>query len=144
LYCNYIYYRMNGRFQIAMHILTLLNRANNELLSSEYIAGSVNTNPALIRKELSNLRNNGLIISKEGKSGGYGLAKSPQSIKLSDIYLSVKQTSILGQAKNLPNPNCSVGKQINNHLDNLYKEMDNTLLKKLDLTTLAEFSEQFD
>ena len=114
------------------------------MLSSEYIAGSVNANPALVRKELSNLRNNGLILSKEGKSGGYSLGKPAQHIKLSDVYQSVKQHSILGQAKNLPNPDCPVGKQINNHLDNLYNEMEDTLLKKLGAIRLAEFSKKFD
>jgi DNA-binding IscR family transcriptional regulator len=64
----------------------------------------VNTNPALIRKELSNLRNSGLILSREGKNGGYSLAKNAGLIKLSDVYLSVKQASILGQAKICPTP----------------------------------------
>jgi Rrf2 family protein len=135
---------MNGQFQIAIHILTLLNKANDELLSSDYIAGSININPALLRKEISNLRNNGLVISKEGKNGGYSLGKAAQHIRLSDIYQSVKQQSILGQAKNLPNPDCPVGKQINSHLNSLFTEMENTLLKKLGTITLAEFSNKFD
>ena len=66
---------MNGRFPIAVHILTLLSKSEGELLSSDYIAGSININPALARKEISNLRNHDLITSKEGKSGGYSLGK---------------------------------------------------------------------
>ena len=135
---------MNGRFQIAIHILTLVSRADNELLSSEYIAGSININPALARKELSNLRNCGLIASKEGKSGGYSLGRPSQQIRLSEIYTAVKQQTVLGQAKNIPNPACPVGKQINTHLDNLYKELDDILLRRLGDITLADFSKQFD
>jgi len=82
------------------------------LLASEYIVGSINANPALVRKELSNLRNYGLILSKERKSGGYSLGKPAQQIKLSDVYQSVKKQPILGQAKNLPKPDYPVGKQI--------------------------------
>ncbi len=134
---------MNGRFQIAMHILTLLDKADGQLLSSEYIAGSINANPALIRKELGNLRKDGLILSKEGKAGGYSLGKPAHTIKLSDIYESLKQQSILGQARNMPNPACIVGRQINTHLNNLYTEMDNALLKKLGSLSLADFSKQF-
>jgi DNA-binding IscR family transcriptional regulator len=66
---------MNGQFQIAVHILTLLSKQPDELLSSDYIAGSININPVLVRKEISNLRKYGLIDSKEGKAGGYTLKK---------------------------------------------------------------------
>src|ERR1700744_304695 len=104
---------MNGRFQIAMHILTLLDHSEGELLSSDYIAGSVNANPALIRKELAVLNKAGLVSSKGGKTGGYTVAKSSKSIKLADIYQAVNQQSVLGVAKNIPNPDCPVGKQIN-------------------------------
>ena len=135
---------MNGRFQIAMHILTLVDKADNGLLSSEYIAGSININPALVRKELSNLRNYGLIASKEGKGGGYSLGKPAELVKLSEVYDAVRQQPVLGHAKNLPNPACPVGKQINTHLANLNKEMDATLLRKLGNITLADFSKQFN
>lgn len=135
---------MNGRFPIAVHILTLLSKAGDELLSSDYIAGSININPALARKEISNLRNRGLITSKEGKSGGYILGKSARQITLADIYVAVKNQPVLGVAKNTPNPDCPVGKQINQNIDRLYAELDKTLLEKLGSITILEFSNQFD
>ena len=135
---------MNGRFPIAVHILTLLSKAGDELLSSDYIAGSININPALARKEISNLRNRGLITSKEGKSGGYILGKSARQITLADIYVAVKNQPVLGVAKNTPNPDCPVGKQINQSIDRLYAELDKTLLEKLGSISILEFSNQFD
>ncbi|GAB3907549.1 Rrf2 family transcriptional regulator [Larkinella knui] len=133
----------NGRFSIAIHILTLLARAGDEWLSSEYLAGSVNINPVLVRKEISNLRRNGLIISKEGKNGGSRLAKPAEKILLSDVYQAVRQASLLGQNKNNPNPDCPVGRQINTHLDQLYLEAENAMVTKLNQTTLADFSKKF-
>ena len=135
---------MNGRFPIAVHILTLLSKAGDELLSSDYIAGSININPALVRKEISNLRNLGLIISKEGKSGGYSLGKSSKQITLADVYLAVKTQPVLGVAKNTPNPDCPIGKQINKNIDQLYVDLDKTLLKKLGSISIEDFSNQFD
>jgi len=135
---------MNGQFNIAVHVLTLLNKAGDELLSSEYIAASINMNPALLRKEISNLRKQGLVTSKEGKNGGYSLGKPAQLIKLSDVYMAIKHQPVLGYAKNMPHPDCPVGKQINKHIDSLYKEMENTLLNKLGTVTLAEFGKKFD
>jgi Rrf2 family protein len=133
----------SSRFSISIHILTLLARAGDELLSSDHIAGSVNINPVLVRKEISNLRNNGLIISKEGKNGGSILAKPAEKILLSDVYRAVRQSPLLGQNKNRPNPDCEVGRQINNHLDNLFLEAENAMISKLNQTTLADFSKQF-
>lgn len=135
---------MNGRFPIAVHLLTLLSKAGNELLSSDFMAGSININPALARKEISNLRNQGLINSKEGKSGGYSLGKSASQITLADIYLAVKNQPVLGAAKNMPNPDCPVGKQISKSIDQLYADLDKTLLQKLGSISIEDFSHQFD
>lgn len=135
---------MNGRFPIAVHILTLLNRAGGGLLSSDHIAGSININPALARKEISNLRNRSLITSKEGKSGGYSLSKPAQKITLADVYEAVMDQPVLGLAKNTPNPDCPVGKQISKNIDSLYADLDKTLLTKLSSISLADFSNKFD
>lgn len=133
----------NGRFSISVHILTLLATSQGELLSSEWIAGSININPVLVRKELSNLREHGLVTSKEGKNGGAQLAKPARDILLSEVYEAVKQSPVLGVAKNTPNPDCLVGRQINQHLDDLYEEVDRALLAKLGQTTLEAFCKKF-
>ncbi|HWV65159.1 Rrf2 family transcriptional regulator [Chitinophaga sp.] len=133
----------NGRFPISLHILTLLASAEGELLSSDYIAGSININPVLVRKEISNLRNHGLIESKEGKNGGATLSKPAEKIRLSEVYHAVQQASLLGNSKNKPNPDCPVGKQINQHLDQLYQEIEGALLHKLEKMSLADFLRQF-
>ena len=133
----------NGRFAVSLHILTILAEMDDELLTSDWIAGSININPVLVRKEMVNLRKHGLIESKEGKNGGSALARPANKIYLSEIYNVVKQEFILGQSKNTPNPDCRIGKQINKHLDTLYQEIEDTLLKKLGKKTLAEFSKQF-
>jgi len=132
----------NVRFATALHILTLLHLQPEELLPSEYIAGSININAAVVRKEISNLRNHGLIESKEGKGGGSTLAKPASQILLSDVYQAVRQASILGR-NNDPNLACPVGKQINAHLEELYSEAEQSLIQKLGNKTLADFAKQF-
>lgn len=134
----------NSRFAISLHILTLLERAKGELMSSDYIAGSININPVLVRKELINLRNHGFVVSKEGKNGGSYLSKSADNITLDQVYTAVKQNNLLGISKNVPNPHCPVGKQINKHLDVLYESTENALLKELAEKTLSDFSSAFD
>jgi len=134
----------NGRFSISMHILTLLEKSPNEVVSSDLLAGSININPVLVRKEIINLRKHGLVESREGKSGGSYLAKPAKEILLSEVYEAVRQNPVLGQNKNKPNPKCPVGKQIDKHLDNLSIEVEEAMLKKLGKTTLADFSKKFN
>ncbi|GLU52233.1 RrF2 family transcriptional regulator [Dyadobacter frigoris] len=133
----------NGRFAISVHILTLLASEPEQYCSSEYLSGSININPVLVRKELVNLRNHGLVISKEGKTGGSTLAKSAGLIAMSDIYDAVREKQFLGKSINEPNPACTIGRQINQHLDDLYRESERALMQSLDKMTLAEFLQKF-
>ena len=133
----------SGKFAISVHILTLLATSEDEWTPSEYLAGSININPVLVRKELVNLRNHGLVISKEGKSGGSTLAKPAELIAMSDIYEAVREKQFLGKSINDPNPACTIGRQINEHLDHLYTESERALLRSLENITLAKFLKKF-
>ena len=134
----------NSRFSIAIHILTLLHQEKGALVSSDYLAGSININPVLVRKELSNLAKAGLVTSKEGKNGGSYLAKAAEKITLDEVYKVVRQDYLLGQNKNTPNPQCPVGKQINGHLNTLYDKTEQVLIQSLATQTLADFSRLFE
>lgn len=133
----------NSRFPISLHILTLLDQMKGQYVNSDLIAGSININPVLVRKEIINLRKHGFVESREGKGGGTTLAKKSADINLADVYLAVKDKSFLGESKNQPNPKCPVGKQINTHLKDLYQEVEDTLLKSLGNQTLADFTGKF-
>ena len=132
----------NAKFATAIHILSLLEYSKGEKLSSEYIAGSINLNPALVRKEISNLKKLGFIDSREGNGGGSYLARPAESILLSEVYLAVKSSQLLGRYNN-PNPACPVGRQINTHLEQLYDEAEQSMLKSLAQQNLRDFSEKF-
>jgi Rrf2 family protein len=133
----------NTRFATAIHIMTLLAENPQEWLTSEWMAGSININPVIVRKELSVLREAGLITSRQGKEGGSQLSKNADIIKISDIYLAVKNTEVLGKKNNNPNPSCPVGKEINKHLEVLFSETDQLVLSFLGDKTLQEFFDQF-
>ncbi|SEM66555.1 Rrf2 family protein [Chryseobacterium taichungense] len=133
----------NTRFATVIHIMTLLAESPREWLTSEWMAGSININPVMVRKELSVLREAGLIISRQGKVGGSQLAKNADEIKISDIYSAVKNTEVLGKKNNNPNPACTVGKEINEHLQTLFSETDQLVIRFLGNKTLQEFTDNF-
>jgi len=134
---------ISGKFAITIHILTLLSKFPDEYLSSDFIAGSMNVHPVLVRKEISNLKKNHIVESKEGKNGGTRLLKSSSKITLNEIFKMTFETVTLGFSKNDPNPNCPVGKQINKNLDNLYSDINKTINMQLSEITLEDFSNQF-
>ncbi|WP_300685731.1 Rrf2 family transcriptional regulator [Chryseobacterium sp.] len=134
----------NTRFATAVHIMTLLAKSPQEWLTSEWVAGSINVNPVIVRKEMSVLREAGLIISRQGKEGGSHLAKNAEMITISEIYKAVKNTEVLGKKNQNPNPDCSVGREINSHLNTLFEETDHLVVNFLGDKSLQEFVDQFD
>lgn len=134
----------NTRFATAVHIMTLLAKSPQEWLTSEWIAGSINVNPVVVRKEIGVLKEAGLIISRQGKDGGSQLSKDPERINISEIYSAVKNTDILGKKNQNPNPVCNIGKEINVHLNTLFEETDQLVVSFLGDKSLKQFSEQFD
>jgi Rrf2 family protein len=134
----------NTRFATAVHIMTLLAKVPQEWLTSDWIAGSINVNPVIVRKELSELREAGLITSRLGKDGGTKLSKNADEIKISEIYAAVKNNEVLGKKNQKPNPACPVGKEINNHLSMLFEQTDLLVKNFLGDKSLQEFTDQFD
>lgn len=134
----------NTRFSTAMHILTLLSKSQDDWMTSDWIAGSININAAIVRKEISVLRNAGLIISKQGKEGGSQLGKSPELISLADVFITINESELMGKKNQNPNPDCPVGRQINKELDILYHQVDQKVFDFLKTKTLKDFGQQFD
>ncbi|WP_258098305.1 Rrf2 family transcriptional regulator [Marinoscillum pacificum] len=133
----------NTRFATALHILTLLADKDEEWMRSEWMAGSININPVIVRKELSVLNEAGFVISRKGKDGGFKLSKPSSEITLAEIYLTVKNADVLGKRNQNPNPKCPIGKDINKQLDHLFMEIDYSVEDKLKGKTLKNFVEQF-
>lgn len=133
----------NLRFATAIHILVLTEKFNNQLITSDFIAGSINVNPVVVRREIKFLREAGLIGSKKGKEGGCYLAKNPNEILLGDVYQIVNQENIFGKL-NQTNPACPVGKQMNENLGNLFNKAEQDLINVLNKKSLKEFSNEFD
>jgi len=134
---------ISGKFAVTLHILTLLAKHPDVFLSSDYISGSLNMNPVLVRKEISNLKKNHIVESKEGKNGGSRLAKPADQITLDDIYKMTLEHVTFGFSKNNPNPQCPVGKQMNANLSNLYTDINRKISKELNDISLLNFSDTF-
>lgn len=134
----------NTRFATNIHIMTLLAKEPEKFLTSEWIAGSININPVIVRKELIILKKFGLIESRQGKDGGARILKNAVEISITEIYEVVRNSEILGKKNLNPNPKCTVGKDINENLNVLFSETENVVQQFLMNKKLSDFMNQFD
>ncbi len=128
----------SSRFAYAVHVLALLSLQEGVPLSSEMIAGSVNTNPALIRRLLSMLAAAGFTTSQLGAGGGALLARAPQQIRLVDVYRAVEDAHLFGLHRDTPNPACLVGRHIQAVLAGVVDDAQRAMEASLASRTLAD------
>lgn len=105
--------KISSRFSVAVHILSMLSMEDSNLCTSEWIAGSVNTNPVVIRRVMGMLKRAGLVNVIAGAGGAY-LLKDLDEITLLDIYraVDVVPEGELFQFHEAPNLNCPIGANI--------------------------------
>ncbi|RUM20455.1 Rrf2 family transcriptional regulator [Rhizobium vallis] len=131
---------MNTRFAVATHILTFLQSQEGSPASSELIASSVNTNPTVIRRLLSQLTKAGLTISQMGSGGGALLARSGSSITLLDVHRAIDEDFTLFPLHQEPNPQCPVGRNISKVLRGRLATVETAMEHELSRTTIADLA----
>ncbi len=132
----------NSQFAIAIHILTLLAQRNDEVVTSEFIAGSVNTNPVFIRRVLGMLNRAGFVASQPGAGGGWRLLRQPASVTLLEVYRAVDEGQLLAMHHSQPNPNCLVGRNIQRTLAACFDEAQKAFEQVLAGQTIAQVLER--
>jgi Rrf2 family protein len=100
---------ISSRFAVAVHILALLGRSGGEPVTSERIAESASTNPAVIRRILCMLARAGLTTSRLGAGGGSLLARPASEITLLDVYRAVECGELFSMHHEPPAQWCTVG-----------------------------------
>ncbi len=128
---------INTRFSVAIHILTLVASQTDKGVTSDFIAKSVNTNPVVIRRIGSLLKKANLLKGGPGVTG-YSLVKEPPKITLLDIYQAVTTEEELFAIHDHPNPNCDVGRNIQDTLDTSLTRAQQAMENELKKQTLAE------
>lgn len=129
---------VNCRFTVAIHVLCLLAAQHPKALTSEYIAGSVNTNPVVIRRLLATLRKAGWVKSQPGVSGGWELLATPSAISLADVYRLVRPGTVFALHSKRPNPFCPVGRNIQQGLFGHYQKAQAAMEQELGQSTIAD------
>ena len=132
--------QISSRFTIGLHILTAIDMFQKDYkVTSDFLAGSIRTNPVVVRKILGQLKKAGLIHSSQGVAG-ITMAKPLEEISFYDVYSAIEpvEDGDLFRFHDDPNPDCPVGRNIHELLDGKLREIQSAMVEKMRGYTLAD------
>lgn len=132
--------QISSRFTLAVHIFACMNTFKDDYkVTSDFLAGSTNVNPVIIRKILGQLKAAGLVKVARG-SGGASIARPLNEISFLDIYHAVDciEHGELFHFHENPNMDCPVGRNIHVILDDRLRQVQRAMEDELASITLEE------
>ncbi len=136
--------QISSRFTIALHIFACMETFKDEYkITSEFLAGSINTNPVIIRKILSQLKNAGLITVARG-TGGIEPTRPLKDISFYDVYEAIEPVSNgeLFHFHESPNPECPVGRNIHRLLDDKLSSIQRAMENEMKAYTIEDLKDE--
>ncbi len=125
-----------GWFPVAVQALVVIAETN-EPCSSNTIAQDLKAHAVFLRRVLAQLVRANLIQAREGRDGGYRLARSAEHITLAEVYQAV---NVAGPAEHTAGTS-SVNARVQAVLDEIEAEAEQRLLEVLGRSTLASVLE---
>ncbi len=123
---------------MAVHVLAVLAYKEGDRVTSASLAGSINTNPVMVRRLLSSLQKAGLVETCKGAGAGSRLSRSPRRINLAEVYRSVEDGESFATPSRKPSAACPVGHCILDALAKIFGSAQKAMERDLEQTTLAD------
>tara|TARA_R110000868_G_scaffold41729_4_gene142131 strand:+ start:2604 stop:3020 length:417 start_codon:yes stop_codon:yes gene_type:complete len=120
---------------------------HEEPSTSETLARAMQTNPVVIRRILSGLRERGFVRSEKGHGGGWVLARDLGTITLRDVYDAIGAPTLIAIGNRTETPDCLVEQAVNAALADSFQQAEEMLLARFGDITLkmlhADFHARF-
>jgi Rrf2 family protein len=129
---------VNQQFTFAVHIMAVLAFSPEEVIGSQRLAASVNTNPVVVRRLLLALRGARLIDTFAGKHGGARLRKRPSQISLVKIYDAVEPRPVISINERRALRQCHVSCNMKSVMSGVAESTEQAVRKHLKGITLAQ------
>ncbi len=132
--------QISSRFTIAIHMLACIEAFKDDhKITSDFLAGSVNVNPVVIRRLLSQLKAAGMIDVARG-TGGAEIKKPLDEITMLDVYNAVEcvEKGELFHFHENPNQQCPVGRNIHTVLDDKLAGVQRAMEDEMKRITMAD------
>ena len=114
---------MGNDFIVMIHCLTYLAIHHDNRYSSKDLAFNACSNPAIVRKLMSQAVKKGWVSTTVGKQGGYQWQGNPKKVKIGEIFLLVSEDERLEKAfKEAADPTCLVSTRMGSVMGKLQEE----------------------
>jgi Rrf2 family protein len=123
---------------MAVHVLAVLAYKEGDRVTSAFLAGSVNTNPVIVRRLLLSLQRARLVETCKGAGAGSRLSRSSGRINLAEVYRAVEEVEPFATPSRKPNAACPVGHCIREALNRIFASAQGAMERDLEKTTLAD------
>ncbi len=122
----------------AVQILSVVAYLNEGVTTAATIAGSLRTNPVVVRRLLKDMEHAGLVAIRPGKDGGVQLCCDPAAITLDRIWRAVEADTGIFALRQDGNPKCRVNAAMKPLLGPIFRAANDAVQTTLRQTTLAD------
>ena len=123
------------RLSDVLHVLLHLDQ-EKEPVTSDTLAQSIGTNPAVFRRTIAGLRNAGYVQSGKGHGGGWTLARPLSRITLLDVYRALGEPSLFAFGNRSDRPDCRIERKVNRALADTMTQAEELFVKRFRAVTL--------
>lgn len=128
--------RRDSRLSGVLHVLLHMAQHDGPM-TSEAMAKAMDTNPVVIRRIMSGLREAGFVRSEKGHGGGWSIACDLSKVTLRDVYEALGEPSILAMGNRVESPGCLVEEVVNATLGKSFDDAEALLLARFGEVTLS-------
>lgn len=125
------------RLSDVLHVLLHMGQVNDPL-TSEVLARSMGTNPAVFRRTMAGLRRAGHVISGKGHGGGWQLARPLEEITLLAVYEALERPTLFAIGSRGRHPECKIEDAVNSALAETMRQAESLLLERFGQVTLDQ------
>lgn len=131
--------RLSKKTEYAILAMQYIARSAERPVSAKEISDNLNISFEFLSKTLQTLIKSSLIVSLQGKSGGYLLNRNASEISIADIINALDEKSNVVECSSSEMNDGTCGRQDECTIKNPMSEIQNKINNILYETTLAEF-----
>ena len=125
------------RLSDVLHVLLHMGQVDRPL-TSEVLAKSMGTNPAVFRRTMAGLRKAGHVTSGKGHGGGWQLARSLDQITMLAVYDALDRPTLFAMGNRNPSLGCKIQANVNALLSDTMAQAKALFLERFGQVTLDQ------
>lgn len=127
------------RLSDVLHVLLHLGQVTSPRTSDD-LAMTMGTNPAVFRRTMAGLREAGYVRSSKGHGGGWTLAQPLSQISLLDVYSALGRPNLFAIGSRSDHPDCAVERNVNEVLADTMAQAEDLFVERFGEITLDKLA----